>query len=197
MSSNPAAPPSGTTLRFVSLIAVAVTLQVFGLYASAWPAATVLDDATCQVRSGLYFTPAHVIDPDEHRWSAYRDCMSGFLWTRAIWLAVGLVLLFGVAVVIYLVRPGWRVRRSRLVPLDGPLAAELRDRSTSWFAAPDCARPPSSSSTPPARARAVSRSDTTDARSSASTRAWSRCTGATRARSRPSSCMNSRTCGQT
>src|SRR6187431_1893707 len=68
--------PSGTTLRFASLVllAVATTLQIFGLYASAWSAPSSLDGARCQVRSSLYFTSQLEVDPDESKWDSYRAC---------------------------------------------------------------------------------------------------------------------------
>src|SRR5688572_13406819 len=81
--------PSGTTLRFVSLVllAVATTLQIFGQYASVWPAgATAFDNARCQVRSGLYLTSSLEVDPDESKWDGYRACMATFLGARALWL---------------------------------------------------------------------------------------------------------------
>ncbi|MFI6098561.1 M48 family metalloprotease [Lentzea sp. NPDC051213] len=121
--------PSGTTLRFVSvvLLATATTLQMFGHYAAVWPMATNLDNARCQVRSGLYLTSTHQVDPDQSKWDGYRACMATFLGARALWLVGGLVLLAAVALLIYLVRPSWRVRRRGLVlvpeELNEPLAA--------------------------------------------------------------------------
>ncbi|MFJ5988064.1 M48 family metalloprotease [Lentzea sp. NPDC092896] len=120
--------PSGTTLRFASLVllAVATTLFVFGQYASVWGRATSLDNARCQVRSGLYLTSTLAVDPDESKWDGYRACMATFLGTRAVWLAGGLVLLFAVALLIYALRPAWLRYRRNLVPvpeeLDAPLA---------------------------------------------------------------------------
>lgn len=121
--------PSGTTLRFATLVglAVATTLQIFGRYAAVWPTATSLDDARCQVRAGLYLTSTFDVDPDQGKWDAYRACMSVFLVPRTAWLAGGVLLLFGVALAIYFARPAWRIRRSHLVPLEGALADELRD----------------------------------------------------------------------
>jgi hypothetical protein len=121
--------PSGTMLRFVSLVllAVATTLQIFGHYAGVWPTRTAFDHARCQVRSGLYLTSTHQVDPDESKWDGYRACLATFLGARALWLAGGLVLLAAVALLIYLARPSWRIRRRGLVPmpeeLHEPLAA--------------------------------------------------------------------------
>ncbi|GAA3859702.1 hypothetical protein GCM10022243_26950 [Saccharothrix violaceirubra] len=121
--------PTGTTLRFTTfaLLAAATTLYVFGIYASVWPTTAGQEGLRCQVRSGLYLTASSSVDPDEGKWSRYRECMSAMLGARAAWLLGGLLLLFVVALVIYLVRPAWRIRRSRLVPLEGALADELRD----------------------------------------------------------------------
>lgn len=125
--------PSGTTLRFASLVllAVATTLQIFGHYGAVWPTATALDNARCQVRSGLYLTSTHQVDPDESKWDGYRACMATFLGARALWLAGGLVLLAAVALLIYLVQPSWRIRRRGLVPvpeeLHEPLAALVQE----------------------------------------------------------------------
>jgi len=125
--------PSGTTLRFASLVllAVATTLQIFGHYGVVWPVATALDNARCQVRSGLYLTSTHQVDPDESKWDGYRACMATFLDARALWLAGGLVLLAAIALTIYLVQPSWRIRRRGLVPvpeeLHEPLAALVRE----------------------------------------------------------------------
>lgn len=121
--------PSGTTLRFATLVvlAIATTLHVFGQYAATWPPATSLDSARCQVRSDLYLTSTYAVDPDEAKWARYRDCMSAFLGPRLVWLLAGLVLLSAVALVIYFAWPRRRIRRSRLVPLEGALADELRD----------------------------------------------------------------------
>ncbi|MEU3646601.1 hypothetical protein AB0E59_24695 [Lentzea sp. NPDC034063] len=120
--------PSGTTLRFASLVllAVATTLFVFGQFASVWRPVTSLDNARCQVRSGLYLTSTLEVDPDESKWDGYRACMATFLGTRAAWLAGGLVLLFAVALLIYALRPAWLRYRRNLVAvpeeLDEPLA---------------------------------------------------------------------------
>ncbi|GLZ33258.1 hypothetical protein Lesp02_54460 [Lentzea sp. NBRC 105346] len=126
--------PSGTTLRFAALVALAVatTLQIFGQYATVWPTRTSLDDARCQVRADLYLTSTNSVDPDAAKWSRYRECMAAFLEPRLAWLAGGLLLLFGVAAVIYFARPRWRIRRSRLVPLPAGLEdtlAELVERA--------------------------------------------------------------------
>jgi Zn-dependent protease with chaperone function len=112
--------PSGTTLRFGTLVALAVatTWYVAGAFASTWPPRTFLDDASCQVKANLYLTSTNSVDPDESKWTAYRDCMSGFFLPRLGWLAGGLVLLLLVAAAIYVAWPRWRIRRSRLEPLD-------------------------------------------------------------------------------
>ncbi|MFD9701404.1 M48 family metalloprotease [Lentzea sp. NPDC059081] len=127
MATDPTRPPSGTTLRFAAFIAlaVAVTLQTFGFYGSVWPAGQTLDDATCQVRSGIYFVASDAVTPDENRWSTYRECMSGLLLPRLGWVVGGLLLLFLVAATIYLAWPAWRIRRSGLVPVDDQLRKAL------------------------------------------------------------------------
>ncbi|NKE57114.1 hypothetical protein FXN61_09820 [Lentzea sp. PSKA42] len=119
--------PSGTTLRFASLVllAIATTLQIFGLYASVWPVATSFDNARCQVQSGLYLTSSLEVDPDESKWDGYRACMAPFLGGRAVWLAGGLVLLFAVALLIYLLRPVWLRYRRDLAPVPGDLQEPL------------------------------------------------------------------------
>ncbi|WP_434452177.1 M48 family metalloprotease [Lentzea sp. E54] len=124
--------PSGTTLRFASLVllAVATTLQIFGQYASVWPVATSLDNARCQVRSGLYLTSTLEVDPDESKWDGYRACMATFLGGRAVWLAGGLVLLFAVACLIYLLRPAWFRHRRGLSPVPEELVAPLAELVT-------------------------------------------------------------------
>jgi Zn-dependent protease with chaperone function len=112
--------PSGTTLRFGTLVtlAIATTLLVFGQYASIWPLGTLLDDARCQVRANLYLTSTGAVDPDESRWALYRDCMSGLFLPRLGWLIGGLLALLVVSAAIYYARPVWRIRRSRLERLD-------------------------------------------------------------------------------
>ncbi|SFR18303.1 hypothetical protein SAMN04488564_104772 [Lentzea waywayandensis] len=121
--------PSGTTLRFASLVllAVATTLYVFGRYASVWWAATSLDEARCQVRSGLYLTSTFAVDPDESKWDGYRACMAAFLGSRALWLAGGLVLLFAVASLIYALRPAWLRYRRNLAPVPEELLEPLAE----------------------------------------------------------------------
>lgn len=121
--------PSGTTLRFASLVllAVATTLFVFGQYASVWWRATSLDNARCQVSSGLYLTSTLAVDPDESKWDGYRACMATFLGTRALWLAGGLVLLFAVALLIYALRPAWLRYRRNLVPVPEEMAEPLAE----------------------------------------------------------------------
>ncbi|GLY48485.1 hypothetical protein Lesp01_21410 [Lentzea sp. NBRC 102530] len=110
--------PSGTTLRFASLVllAVATTLQIFGHYAATWPVTTSFDEARCQVRSGLYLTTTYAVDPDESKWAAYRACMAPFLVPRGFWILGGLALLAAVALLIYFLRPRWRIFRRGLVP---------------------------------------------------------------------------------
>jgi Zn-dependent protease with chaperone function len=112
--------PSGTTLRFGTLVALALatTWFVAGSYASTWPADSFLEDASCQVRADLYLTSTSDVDPDESKWAVYRECMSGLFLPRIGWLVGGVVLLLLVAAAIYVVRPRWRVRRSRLELLD-------------------------------------------------------------------------------
>ena len=112
--------PSGTTLRFGTLVALAMatTWYVAGEYAATWPPDTYLEDANCQVRANLYLTSTNSVDPDESKWTAYRECMSGLFLPRLGWLVGGLVLLLLVAAVIYVVWPRWRIRRSRLERLD-------------------------------------------------------------------------------
>ncbi|WP_176960038.1 M48 family metalloprotease [Lentzea jiangxiensis] len=119
--------PSGTTLRFASLVllAVATTLQIFGLYASVWRSPTTLDFARCQVRSGLYLTSTLWVDPDESKWDGYRECMATFLGSRAVWLAGGLVLLFAVALLVYALRPAVLRYRRNLAPVPEELVEPL------------------------------------------------------------------------
>src|SRR5690242_605860 len=121
--------PTGTTLRFASLVllAVATTLQVFGMYAALWPAATSLDESRCQVQSGLYLTSNFEVDPDQSKWDAYRACMATFFDGRALWLAGGLVLLFTVASLIYALRPAWLRYRRNLVPVPEELVEPLAE----------------------------------------------------------------------
>ncbi|KJK42105.1 hypothetical protein UK23_38760 [Lentzea aerocolonigenes] len=116
--------PSGTTLRFVSLVllAIATTLFVFGQYAGMSP-----EDERCQVNAGLYLTSLHFPDHDESRWVAYRACMAELVVPRALWLSGGLVLLFAVSLLIYLVRPAWRIRRRKLVPVPEELRESLAE----------------------------------------------------------------------
>jgi Zn-dependent protease with chaperone function len=121
--------PSGTTLRFASLVllAVATTLFVFGQYAAVWRAPTSLDQARCQVRSGLYLTSTLAVDPDQSKWDSYRVCMAAFLGVRALWLAGGLVLLFAVALLIYALRPAWLRYRRNLAPVPEELVEPLAE----------------------------------------------------------------------
>lgn len=121
--------PSGTTLRFASLVllAIATTLQIFGSYAAVWPIATSLDMARCQVRSGLYLTSRLAVDPDQSKWDSYRACMATFLNGRALWFAGGLLLLFTVALLIYLLRPAWLRYRRNLVPVPDELVEPLAE----------------------------------------------------------------------
>jgi Zn-dependent protease with chaperone function len=112
--------PSGTTFRFGTLIALAIatTFYVFGFYASVWPSATTSETAGCQVQAGLYFTSEAAVDPDEAKWSAYRQCMSGLVPLRLGWVVGGLLALLLATLTIYYLRPAWRVRRSHLERLD-------------------------------------------------------------------------------
>jgi Zn-dependent protease with chaperone function len=121
--------PSGTTLRFASLVllAVATTLFVFGQYAAVWRAPTSLDQARCQVRSDLYLTSTLAVDPDESKWDGYRACMATFLGGRALWLVGGLVLLFAVALSIYALRPAWLRYRRNLASVPEELVEPLAE----------------------------------------------------------------------
>jgi hypothetical protein len=115
--------PWGTALRFtaLALITSAVTVSVFGEYASLWTSATPLDDARCRVSSGLYLSP----DADRSTWDGYRACMEPFVQGRAWWLAGGLVLLLAVASLIYVLRPAWLRYRRNLAPLPDELVEPL------------------------------------------------------------------------
>jgi hypothetical protein len=112
--------PSGTTLRFGTLVTLAIgtTLYVFGQYASSWPVGTFSDDARCEVRANLYITSTGAVDPDESKWAVYRHCMAGLFLPRLAWLVGGLLALLAVSAAIYYARPAWRIRRSRLERLD-------------------------------------------------------------------------------
>jgi Zn-dependent protease with chaperone function len=112
--------PSGTTLRFGTLVflAVASTLHVYGAIGSARPVGGVLKNAQCQVRANLYLTRVGIPDPDESKWAAYNECMSSVFLPRLGWLVAGLLSLALLSVVIYQVGPAWRIRRSRLRRLD-------------------------------------------------------------------------------
>ncbi|MEC3976973.1 M56 family metallopeptidase [Amycolatopsis sp. H20-H5] len=126
--------PSGTTLRFGTLVTVAIatTLYVFGRYASVLPVGTFTEDAQCQVHADLYLTSTTAVDLDETKWTVYRECMSRLFLPRLGWLIGGLLLLLLVSAAVYRATPGWRIRRSKLRPvedypalaqkLSGPLA---------------------------------------------------------------------------
>ncbi|WP_213005816.1 M48 family metallopeptidase [Paractinoplanes toevensis] len=122
--------PSGTTLRFgtVVTLAVASTVFVYTEIGAIWPGSTSYGDERCQVRAGLYLTSDGITDPNESKWAAYRGCMSGVFLPRLGWLVSGLLLLAAVATIIYYVQPIWRVRRSRLLRLDEVPTLEARLR---------------------------------------------------------------------
>ncbi|MEV6239971.1 M48 family metalloprotease [Lentzea sp. NPDC051838] len=106
--------PSGTTLRFASLVllTIATTLFVFGHYSGM-----NLDDEHCQTTTGLYLTFSYFVDPDESKWAAYRACMAELVVPHALWLSGGFLLLFAVSLLIYVASPWWRIRRRKLVPV--------------------------------------------------------------------------------
>ncbi|MET8758196.1 M48 family metalloprotease [Lentzea sp. NPDC004782] len=116
--------PSGTTLRFASLVllTIATTLFVFGQYANL-----TADNERCQVSSGLYLTKTYFADPDDSKWDAYRACLAQTALPHALWLFGGLVLLFAVSLLIYLVRPLWRIRMRKLVPAPEELHETLSE----------------------------------------------------------------------
>ncbi|MFB9902928.1 M48 family metalloprotease [Allokutzneria oryzae] len=126
-------PPAGTTVRFGLLIALAVGVTVL-VYVLVMPPGLLFNNTVqtqCQVVSGLYLddqdiSPFQVdrINADAQR---LRECLSQYLPLRLPWLAGGLLGLGGLAALVYLSLPRWRIRRSGLVPLDlsPELAAEL------------------------------------------------------------------------
>ncbi|MFD4674644.1 M48 family metalloprotease [Lentzea sp. NPDC058450] len=121
--------PSGTTVRFVSLVllAAATTLLIFGVYADVWTTPSLHDSSRCQVQSGLYLTSTIEVDPDESKWDGYRACMAASLGGRAVWLAGGLVVLSAVALLIYALRPAWLRYRRNLVPVPDELVEPLAE----------------------------------------------------------------------
>ncbi|WP_033344971.1 M48 family metalloprotease [Catenuloplanes japonicus] len=120
--------PSGTGLRFAALIALTVSVTVFvhgHIYSGGLTRVSDISDA-CHVRAELYPTSTGMADPDQRKWDAYQDCMSGHFLPGLAWIAAGLLVLAGLTTAIYLLSPWWRIRRSRLCRLDDrPGIAEL------------------------------------------------------------------------
>ncbi|MFC4063677.1 M48 family metalloprotease [Actinoplanes subglobosus] len=114
------AAPSGTSVRFGALAAVAVagTLVAYAKFATLWPTDGVRREEACQVRVGMYFTDTLAVDPDEATWAAYRACLASVWQARLGWLVGGMLALALAAALLYRLQPVWRIRRSRLRRLD-------------------------------------------------------------------------------
>ncbi|GAA0664488.1 hypothetical protein GCM10010193_14810 [Kitasatospora atroaurantiaca] len=125
--------PSGTRLRFATLIGLALgtTALVHTNFAGLMLHRQGTSDpsARCQVRSGLYLLRDGWSDPDEGKWQTYWGCMRHQTVPVLTWVLVAVLLLLLLAAVLHRVQPTWRVRRRRLAPLDlnadAALAEEL------------------------------------------------------------------------
>lgn len=127
-------PPAGTTIRFILLI-LAVT--VGGLYAFT-PIYYLIPAKMESYLLGLWNCFETVpgaqerydfSDPEKAReWEAMsqalESCQRPVFLDAALWVIVGMVLLFGLALVLYWVHPWWTIRRGRFRPFD-----QVRHRS--------------------------------------------------------------------
>ncbi|WP_033344154.1 M48 family metalloprotease [Catenuloplanes japonicus] len=118
--------PSGTSLRFATLVvlAVSVTAFVYAYVSNGGFSGIVSRSSACNVRANLYPTTSGVPDPDAGKWAVYRACVSGLLLPTVVWIAAGLLVLSTVAALVYLLSPWWRIRRSRL--------CRIEDRPEVW-----------------------------------------------------------------
>lgn len=126
---------AGTTLRFallVALIVAASTLMLLyvGMALSAY------DGFGCSLAAGidpLTTTPSQVIARRSLQWEAYYDCTLHFAAPLPLWITtIYLLVLAGLAGVLFLLLPVWKARRGRVVPLeavdpDGTLHALVAD----------------------------------------------------------------------
>lgn len=117
---------SGTTLRFVSLVAaiIGTGTYAFGLVYTLMPANArqgELTYARCnelrrRAPVGVGLDDASIAAAEEHL-AAVNRCVAPFEQAQGRWMLAGLALLLGLAAVLYLTAPWWIRRRSRLVPV--------------------------------------------------------------------------------
>ncbi len=117
---------SGTTLRFLSLVAaiVGTSTYAFSVMYTRLPgnAATgMFTYARCNEllrRSGLGLSldPATIAAAERDRVEASR-CLAPYEQSQALWILAGMALLLAVALGLYLAAPWWTRRRSGLVPV--------------------------------------------------------------------------------
>ncbi|WP_155375332.1 M48 family metalloprotease [Catellatospora vulcania] len=134
---------SGTTLRFVSLVAAifGTATYAFSLVYTRLPGnaeAGLFTYARCNEllrrgELGLSLDPAAIEDSERDLAQASR-CLAPYEQAEAAWILAGLVLLLAVALALYLAAPWWTRRRAGLVPVtaaDFPrLHAALCDLTT-------------------------------------------------------------------
>ncbi|MGJ7907896.1 M48 family metalloprotease [Actinopolyspora sp. H202] len=124
--------PSGTTVHFGSLIALAfgTAATIHWVLLPSGLAGWFREFERCQVRAEYYLGQRPLPRPDtEQRYDGFAGCLAERISDRLLWTGLGLLVMLAVAVLLYRVQPWWRIRRQRLVALrsaDGPeLAAYL------------------------------------------------------------------------
>ncbi|SFR02657.1 Zn-dependent protease with chaperone function [Lentzea waywayandensis] len=152
---HPHGVPAGTTTRFALLIAVVVAtsstmFMLLHLLVPANSARQAAAQKSCFAEvSGL----PPLVGPDDVSSRAeaaarVTRCLAPVYLDEVSWAGYGLVLLFGLAVVLYWLHPWWITRRRRLVPLSAENSPELLaylgevsrqvglDRAPAWLLAP-------------------------------------------------------------
>ncbi|WP_092929581.1 M48 family metalloprotease [Actinopolyspora alba] len=120
--------PSGTTVHFGSLIALAfgTAATIYWVMLPSGLAAWFREFERCQVRSGYYPWQLPLPRPDaEQRYDDLAGCLAERMHDRLLWTALALLGMFTVAVLLYRLQPWWRIRRQRLVELRSSDAPEL------------------------------------------------------------------------
>ncbi|MGC0317053.1 M48 family metalloprotease [Kitasatospora acidiphila] len=125
--------PSSTTLRFGSLIllAVAATVAWWSSLIDIWRPVNGLPEAQCEVHSGYYTAmgPATWLSPsDQVKYQHYQHCAANTTLPDMLWTAAALGVLALVTLLLFALHPWWHQRRLRLVPIDesAPETAALR-----------------------------------------------------------------------
>ncbi|MDP9643227.1 Zn-dependent protease with chaperone function [Actinopolyspora lacussalsi] len=120
--------PSGTTVHFGSLIALAfgTAATIHWVLLPSGLAGWFREFERCQVRSGYYPGQHPLPRPDaEQRYDGFAGCLAERMSDRLLWTFLALLGMLAVAVLLYRLQPWWCIRRQRLVELRSADSPEL------------------------------------------------------------------------